>query len=430
MVTLQRTGEMMLAIDGGKPCITKKFKPYQTIGKEEIQAVINVMESGNLSQFIGAWCEDFYGGPMVQKFETEWATFFGVKHAIAVNSWTSGLTASIGAIGIEPGDEVIVSPWTMAASATAILHWNAIPVFVDISREDFCLDVKLTENAITEFTKAIMIVDIFGQSADMDAFRALARKYNLKLISDCAQAPGAIYKNDLAGTLSDIGGFSLNYHKHIHTGEGGVIVTDDPDLAERARLIRNHAEAVVGDKKETNLSNMVGYNFRMGEIEAAIGLEQLRKLPALLKSRQNIGTLLSKKLSHVPGLHVTPPMPGRDSAYYVLPIILDLDKLRVARDTIFRALVAEGVEGISEGYTSLHLLPMYQKKIAYGSKGFPWVQGIANRNYDYSEGICPVAEELHSSSFIGFEVCKFDLSEDDIESIVLAFTKVLTHFLK
>jgi dTDP-4-amino-4,6-dideoxygalactose transaminase len=430
MVTLQKTGEIMLAIDGGKPCITKKFKPYLTIGKEEIQAVVNVMESGNLSQFIGAWCEDFYGGPVVRKFETEWAKFFGVKHAIAVNSWTSGLTASIGAIGIEPGDEVIVSPWTMAASATAILHWNAIPVFVDISREDFCLDVKQTEKAITEFTKAIMIVDIFGQSADMDAFRALARKYNLKLITDCAQAPGAIYKNELAGTLSDIGGFSLNYHKHIHTGEGGVIVTDDPNLAERARLIRNHAEAVVGDKKETNLSNMVGYNFRMGEIEAAIGLEQLRKLPTLLKSRQSIGTLLSKKLSNVPGLHVTPPMPGRDSAYYVLPLILDLEKLSVARNVIFNALIAEGVEGISEGYTSLHLLPMYQKKIAYGSKGFPWIPGIANRDYDYSEGICPVAEELHSFSFIGFEVCKFDLSEDDIESIVLAFTKVLTHFLK
>jgi perosamine synthetase len=420
----------VLAINGGKPIIKSKFNPYITIGEEEIQAVIDVMKTGILSQFVGAWCDEFYGGPKVREFEKAWGKFFGVKHAIAVNSWTSGLTAAVGAIGIEPGDEVIVSPWTMAASATSILHWNAIPVFADISREDFCLDVHAAERAITEFTKAIMIVDIFGQSADMDKFRALAKKYNLKLIADSAQSPGAIYKNQFAGTLSDIGGFSLNYHKHIHTGEGGMIVTNDNELAERARLIRNHAEAVVGDKKELNLSNMVGYNFRMGEIEAAIGIEQLRKFPSLLRSRQKIGSLLSKELSSIQGLHVPLPRPGRDSAYYVLPIVLDLEKLSVGRKEVFQALLAEGVEGISEGYTNLHLLPMYQKKIAYGSKGFPWVPGIENRVIDYSEGICPVAEELHESSFIEFEVCKFDLTERDVTLIGDAFKKVFSYFLK
>ena len=202
----------MLAINGGSPVIGYEFAPYITIGEEEISAVTEVMRSGSLSRFHGSWSPDFYGGPMVQKFEKKWAQFFGVEHAISVNSWTSGLTAAIGAIGIEPGDEVIVSPWTMAASATSILHWNAIPVFADISREDFCLDLDSAERAITSFTKAIMVVDIFGQSADMDGFRALTKKYNLKLITDSAQAPGALYKGQLAGTLSDIGGFSLNYH--------------------------------------------------------------------------------------------------------------------------------------------------------------------------------------------------------------------------
>jgi len=418
----------MLAINGGKPTIKNEFKPYLTIGEEEIEAVVRVMRTGNLSKFIGAWCDEFYGGPMVQKFENEWANFFGVKHAISVNSWTSGLTAAVGAIGIEPGDEVIVSPWTMAASATAILHWNAIPVFADISREDFCLDIHATERSITEHTRAIMIVDIFGQSADMDAFKSLARRYNLKLITDTAQAPGALYKNQLTGTLSDIGGFSLNYHKHIHTGEGGMIVTNDPNLAERARLIRNHAEAVVGDKHETNLVNMVGYNFRMGEIEAAIGIEQLKKLPALLESRQRIGNSLGAKLSEIPGLLVPEAMPGRNSAFYVLPLILELEKLRVGRKEIYAALIAEGVSGISQGYTNLHLLPMFQKKIAYGSKGFPWVPGIVNRDIDYSLGICPVAEELHASSFMGFEVCKFNLSESEVDLIAEAFRKVFNFY--
>jgi perosamine synthetase len=418
----------MLAINGGESTIRNEFKPYSTIGEEEIDAVVRVMRTGTLSKFIGAWCDDFYGGPMVQKFEKEWADFFGVKYAISVNSWTSGLTASVGAIGIEPGDEVIVSPWTMAASATAILHWNAIPVFADISREDFCLDIHATERAITEYTKAIMVVDIFGQSADMDAFNSLARKYNLKLITDTAQAPGALYKNQLTGTLSDIGGFSLNYHKHIHTGEGGMIVTNDPYLAERARLIRNHAEAVVGDKHETNLVNMVGYNFRMGEIEAAIGIEQLKKLPAMLESRQRIGNSLGAKLSEIPGLSIPKTMPGRNSSYYVLPMMLDLKKLNASRDKIHSALVAEGVAGLFQGYTSLHLLPMFQEKIAYGSKGFPWVPGIVHREIDYSLGICPVAEELHASSFMGFEVCKFNLSEIEVDLIAEAFRKVFSFY--
>lgn len=419
----------MLAINGGSPVIGYEFAPYITIGEEEISAVTEVMKSGSLSRFHGSWSPDFYGGPMVQKFEKEWAQFFGVEHAISVNSWTSGLTAAVGAIGIEPGDEVIVSPWTMAASATSILHWNAIPVFADISRADFCLDLDSAERAITSFTKAIMVVDIFGQSADMDGFGALTKKYNLKLITDSAQAPGALYKGQLAGTLSDIGGFSLNYHKHIHTGEGGMIVTNDVDLAERARLIRNHAEAVVGDKQENNLVNMVGYNFRMGEIEAAIGIEQLKKLPALLASRQRIGNSLSAKLSEIPGLKVPMAMPDRNSAFYVLPLILDLENLRVGRQEIHAALVAEGITGISLGYTNLHLLPMFQEKIAYGTKGFPWVPGIAHREIDYSLGICPIAEELHASSFMGFEVCKFNLSEYEVDLIVEAFRKVFDFYV-
>lgn len=419
-----------LAIFGGNPVIQHDFERYVTIGEEEIAAVTSVMKTGNLSQFIGAWCPDFYGGPTIQQFEKEWADYFGVQHAIAVNSWTSGLTAAVGAIGIEPGDEVIVSPWTMAASATAILHWNAIPVFADISREDFCLDINATERSITEFTKAIMIIDIFGQSADMEAFRNLADKYSLKLISDTAQSPGSFYNGKLTGTLADIGGYSLNYHKHIHTGEGGMIVTNDANLAERARLIRNHAEAVVGDKGHLDLVNMVGFNFRMGEIEAAIGIEQLRKLPSLLKSRQEIGIKLTRKLAEIYGLVVPKAIAGRTHAYYALPIILELEKLKCDRRTIVEALNSEGLDGISEGYTNLHLLPMYQKKIAYGSQGFPWVKGIAHREIDYSKGICPVAEELHQSSFMSFEVCKFNLSDEEIDLISSAFQKVLRHYSK
>src|ERR1700732_5221539 len=253
-----------LALHGGPKTITSRLRHYNSIGAEEVAAARAVVESGMLSKYLGCWDPDFFGGPKVQEFERLCESRFGVKHAVTVNSWTSGLIAAVGAIGIEPGDEVIVTPWTMCASATAILHWNALPVFADIEPDTFCLDPGSVESRISPRTKAIMAVDIFGQSADMDSLRAIANRHGLRIISDAAQAPGVFYKGRRAGTLGDVGGFSLNYHKHVHTGEGGILVTDHDEIADRARLIRNHAEAVVGDKGVVDLGNMIGYNFRLG----------------------------------------------------------------------------------------------------------------------------------------------------------------------
>ena len=173
------TTDDALALHGGRKTINHPLKRYNPIGPEEVEAAKQVVESGVLSQFIGAWCPDFFGGPKVREFERKCEEVFGVKHAVTVNSWTSGLIAAVGAIGIEPGDEVIVSPFTMCASATAILHWNAIPVFADIEPDTFCIDPKSVEANITEFTKAIMVIDIFGHSADMAALMEIAAKHKL-----------------------------------------------------------------------------------------------------------------------------------------------------------------------------------------------------------------------------------------------------------
>ena len=227
----------------------------------------------------------FYGGEQVQRFERYIEKYFNVKHAITTNSWTSGLVAAVGAIGIEPGDEVIVTTWTMCATATAILHWNAIPVFADIKEDTYTIDPKSIEKNISKYTKAIMAVDIFGHSADMDEINKIAKKYKLKVISDTAQAPGVFYKKSYAGTLADIGGFSLNCHKHINTGEGGILITNNDKYAERLRLIRNHAEAVVSDNINNYTPNMLGHNFRLGEIESAIGIEQFKKLKSKVKKK-------------------------------------------------------------------------------------------------------------------------------------------------
>ena len=421
--------ENTLAIFGGTKTISKTFSPYNSIGPEEKNAAVKVIESGVLSKFLGVWSPDFFGGPMVQDFERQCEAFFNVKHAIVVNSWTSGLIAAIGAIGIEPGDEVIVSPWTMSASATAILHWNAIPVFADIDKKTFCLDPKSIESNITPFTKAIMVVDIFGYSANMKSIMNLAEKYNLKVISDTAQAPGATYYGDYAGTLADIGGYSLNYHKHINTGEGGILVTNDDAYADKLRLIRNHAEVVVESKGNKDLTNMVGYNFRLGEIECAIGIEQIKKLPKLVEKRQKVAERLTAGLSGLKGLQLPFVESDCSHVYYVYAMVVDTKLLNISNEKIAEALVAEGVTGIGTKYQNIHLLPMYQKKIAFGSKGFPWKSEFCKRDVDYSKGICPVAESLQDDCFLSFGISQFDLEINDIDLIIKAFQKVWSNLV-
>ena len=416
--------EAPLALFGGPKAISIPFKKYNAMGTQEAQAATAVVESGVLSQFLGRWSDDFKGGPKVKEFEKAWAKYFGVKYAITVNSWTSGLVAAVGAIGIEPGDEIIVTPWTMCASATAILHWNAIPVFADIDPLTYCIDPVSIEKNITPYTKAIMVVDIGGQSADMERINAIAKKHNLKVIGDTAQAPGAMYKGKFAGTMADVGGFSLNYHKHIHTGEGGVLVTNDDKIAEKLYLIRNHAEAVVGDMGGVELNNMIGHNFRLGEIECAIGIVQLKKLPEIILTRQRADDRLSAGLEKLRGLNLPYVRPDATHVYYMYFMTVDVDKLGVSRDKIFEALVAEGVVGLGTKFANVHLLPMYQKKIAYGTKGFPWSSDICHRNVSYSKGICPVAEELHDKNYLGFQMCMHEMSDAEVDAMILAFHKV------
>jgi dTDP-4-amino-4,6-dideoxygalactose transaminase len=417
-----------LAISGGNRVIDYEFQPYNHIGEEEISAVVEVMSSGNLSGYVGSWEPAFYGGPKVQEFENNWQEFFGVKHAIAVNSWTSGLICAVGAIGVEPGDEVIVSPWTMSATATAIVHWNAIPIFADIDADDFCIDPKDVIKKITNRTKAILAVDIFGQSCKVEELKKIAKDFGIKLILDSAQAPGSKHFDAFTGTLGDIGGFSLNHHKHIHTGEGGVIVTDDDFLAERMRMIRNHAEAVLGGRSWGDKVNMIGYNFRLGEIESAIGIAQLKKLDDLILRRVEIANRLKDGLAQINGLKIPEVMPGNSHVFYMFPIILQLENLTVSRSEIVSALTAEGVPGLSEGYTNLHLLPMYQEKQAYGTANFPWSLRGDLDQFNYQEGICPIAEKYHHETFMMIELCQFEFTDNDVQLVIECFIKVFNHF--
>jgi len=413
-----------LALFGGPKAIPNAFKPYSAYGPEETRAAAAVIESGVLSKFLGEWDPDFYGGPKVQEFEREWAKWFQVPHAVSVNSNTSGLIAAIGAIGIEPGDEVIVSPWTMCATATAILVWNAIPVFADIESETFNLDPAAIERKITPRTRAIVVTDLFGHGAKLDAIMTLAARHGLKVIEDAAQAPGGLYQGKYVGTWGHIGVFSFNYHKHIHTGEGGMCVTSDPVLAERMQLIRNHAEGVVGDKGVSDLSNMIGFNFRMGEIEAAMGIEQLKKLKGLAAQRARSGALLSEGLKGFKGLRTPPVKEGCSHLHYVYPMLLDIGAIGVPRAKIIEALKAEGVPMVSGGYTVLYRLPMYQKRMAYGKHGFPWSADFYKGDVSYAPGNCPNAEELHDATMLNLYTAAHHYNDDEVALVLKAFRKV------
>lgn len=416
---------MRLAIHGGKPVRGRPFPVYNTIGEEEKDAVMRVLESGVLSKYLGTWSPDFYGGPKVKKLEKEWAEYFGVRHAISVNSATSGLYAAVGAAGVGPGDEVIVSPFTMSASATAALIYGGIPVFADIDAEIFCITPQSIRDCLTPSTKAIIVVDIFGHPSDMDEIMEIAYDHNLMVIEDAAQAPGALYHGRYAGTLAHMGVFSLNYHKTIHCGEGGVVVTDDEHLADRLQLIRNHGEVVVKEKGTKDLVNMIGFNYRMTEIEAAIGSEQLKKLGKLLLPRIEAADYLTDRLKCLPG--IVPPVvrPDVRHGYYVYALRYDESRIGVSRDQFVAALNAEGIPMVNGYVEPIYLEPVYQRRLGFGRDGFPFTYPGYKGEVNYDLGICPVTEKMYYSELMYTDICHSGVTKDDLRDVVAAFYKVM-----
>ncbi len=412
-----------LALLGGSPLRRKPFAFRNNISKEEINAANRVLKSGVLSDFIGAAHDHFFGGKEVLAYETTCKEYFGSKHAISVNSATSALYMAIGSAGIVPGDEVIVTPYSMCASATCALVYGGIPVFADVDPQTFCLSAKDIELKITSKTKAIVVVNLFGQAAELKQIKNIALKNNLVMIEDCAQAPGAKFDNQYCGTYADMGIFSLNCHKTMQTGEGGVLITDNDELAYKCQLIRNHGESVIDNKKwePNNLVNHLGWNYRLTEMQAAMATEQLKKIDLFNQKRRENIFYLNKKLKEFDFLEIPKVNNNAFHVYYLHAILFKKEKIGISREIFLNALNAEGIP-FSGGYVKpIYLLPIFQKKIAFGNK-YPF--SYAENTLNYKKGECPVVENLYQEKMITHFIFHEYLDKNDLDDIINAIEKV------
>jgi len=412
-----------LAILGGKPVLNKPLPKTNNIDDKEKNAVMEVLDSGQLSDFLGRAGNKFLGGKYVLELEKSMCEKFKVEYSVAFNSATTALEAAVCALGIGPGDEVIVSPYTMAASATAVLMNMAIPIFADIDSSNYCLSSDSVKKKITPNTKALMVTNLFGGSADYRELLKIAKKHNLKIIEDNAQAAGGFYHGKSLGTLADIGIFSFNIHKTMQAGEGGVLVTNDKNYAFRAQLRRNHGESVLDDLQRYDI-DILGTNSRMTEVHAAIATEQLKKLDFLNEKRIQLADYLTEKLEKIKGISPVNIIPDTKHVYYLYPMKFSKEKFGISRDLFVKALSKEGFE-LNQGYVKpLYLIPLFQNKKIFPNSKCPYDYNHYDLIPDYSEGSCPTVEKLWKSELLLTSICRYPITKKHIDMFIFAIEKI------
>lgn len=410
------------AILGGTPVRENAIPWTSTMGKEETNAVIDVMNSGCLSAFLANSGEKFNGGPKVREIEEAFCKRFNSKYAISVNSATTALHAAVAACNIGPGDEVLVSPYTMVATASAILMNCAVPVFVDIDPDTYTMNPDEIEKWITPHTKAIITVNIFGLPSNLPKIMEIARKHNLFVIEDNSQAPGATVDGVEAGTIGDIGIFSLNYHKIIHSGEGGVLLTNNSELAKRCRLVRNHGEVALDEQNDMD-TVALGSNIRMSEIHAAIGIEQLKKLDGFLASRRALAKKITKGFDEHKGLSGVYVPDKYTHSYYIYPFKFDKDVWGISRELFAKAMALEGFP-LGVGYVKpIYLMNIYKHKKVFNNTTYPF-SFIKESTQDYTKGLCPVVERMHFEELLTADICRIPFTDKDIDDFFKAIDKI------
>ena len=372
------------------------FLPYgrQEIGDADIKAVVEALVSGWLTT-----------GPKVSEFEKAFAQSCGVNEGVAVNSGTAALHAAMRAVGVASGDEVIVPALTFAASANAALYEGAKPVFADVEPDTLLIDPSSVRRLITSRTKAIVAVDYAGQPADYDALRQIAEKAGIRLISDACHSPGATYRGAKVGTLADISCFSFHPVKHMTTCEGGMCTTADAEMAAHMRRFRNHgidSDHRTREAKGAHAYDMaeLGYNYRLPDVQCALGMAQLKRLDGWVAARQNIARLYDRALAPLPQVTPLYTRPDRTNAHHLYVVRLADG---VDRDRVFAALRGEGIGA------NVHYAPVYWHSF-YQARGF-------------RKGLCPVAEQA-SQQILTLPMFPA-MTEEDVNRVVSALSRAI-----
>ena len=411
---------MKLAINGGKPIRNKKLLPFPNVDKSDLLSVIKCYEDNSFSAFRAGTYE---GGARVVEFENTVKDRIGCDYAVAFDTWSNGIVAAMMAIGLEPGDEVIVTPYTMTSCATSILACGAIPIFADVCENTGCIDAEDIKRKITNKTKAIFVVHLFGLPADMDSIKSIADEKNIFIFEDCAQSPLAEYKGRLVGTIGDVGGFSFTESKHVMSGEGGIAITNDVKINNAMRVVRNHGEVCRTEFSEESYADnvynhgLIGYNFRISELTAALADSQWKKLDNIIKEKQELASYLIENLSSFDFVKEMTPSYDHKPAWYQLPLRYMESKTGVPRDKFIAAINAEGLN-FAGGYVT----PLYYQNIYRSNKH--WVLKEFAPNVDYYENSCPVVERLWKNELITTLDIRKPYTAEDMKDIVRAFEKV------
>ena len=401
-MTVAAASSEVLAVHGGPP-VRKTLLPYgrQSIDESDIQAVVETLRSDWLTT-----------GPKVAEFEEAMAAWVGAKYAVSFSSGTAALHAAAFAAGLQPGDEAITSPLTFAATANCVLYQGATPVFADVVEDTLNLDPELAASQITSHTKVILPVDYAGHPADLDSILQLAELHGLIVIEDACHALGAEYRGRRVGSVAHMTVFSFHPVKHLTTGEGGMVTTDNAAYAETLRRFRNHG--ISSDARQRQSAGqwhyemvLLGFNYRLTDIACALGLQQMKKLEANLERRRQIAARYGAEFRDLPGVRPPQTRPDVNPAWHLYPIRLDLPRLSAGRGEVFKALRAENI-GVNVHYIPVHRHPYYRDHFGYAGGEYP----VAESAYE-----CLISLPM----FHG-------MTDDDIEDVVRALSKVLAHF--
>jgi len=420
-----------LAIEGGPKAVRNKLEGWPRFDERAIQAVVEVLKSGKVN---------YWTGPKGMEFEKKYAAWQGSRYAISVATGTAALHTALSALGIGPGDEVIVPSYTFIATSFSVVQAGAIPRFADVNLEDHCISVESAEKLVTKRTKAIIPVHLYGNVCDMDPIMEFAKRYGLSVIEDNAEAFGGEYRGRKTGTIGHIAACSFCQNKTFTTGgEGGMVTTDDEEVAWRARSFRDHGYDVKErlnllemEQKLPYIHNIVGFNYRMTEMQSAIGLAELERMDTWnMPNRRRNAKVLMDRLVRLPQIKYMPvDTPERRNGWYVMAFSLDIENMRCDIKQFVNAVVAEGAPCWKVFWPQCHTEKAFTRKQAFGNSGFPFTskEYTDPKSVDYSNVEVPNARwhEEHTFTCFAFPTS----TEEDMHQISDAIEKVIRAYAR